>query len=133
MFIKRYGHYFDYLIMIIKDSRHPKLCFYCLKSCTHFFTRPCRQCSFQFQPQNARCRPKHHMRFSITSTTSLAWRTTSRYSKWRYWRNRAGILITNWFCIIHFRCITSIEISKISLWVHSGISPWLMPTQRLGC
>ena len=30
MFKKRYGHYFDYFMMIIKHSRHPKLCC-CLK------------------------------------------------------------------------------------------------------
>ena len=35
MIKKRYGHYFDYLIMIIKHSRHPKLCFYCLKINCH--------------------------------------------------------------------------------------------------
>ena len=29
MFKKRYGHYFDYLMMITKHSRHSKLCCCC--------------------------------------------------------------------------------------------------------
>ena len=31
MFKKRHDHYFDYFMMIIKHSRHPNLCCYCLK------------------------------------------------------------------------------------------------------
>ena len=130
MFEIGYGHYFDYAIMIIKHSRHPKLCCYCLKinynELIILLSLTDRAVS-SLKMQDAK--PKYHMWFSTSSTTSLAWRATYRYWKWRYWRNRVGIFITDWLCIIHFRFIT---LSQISLWVQKGVRPWLMPTNMLG-
>ena len=127
------GHFFDYLMMIVKHSRHPKLCCYCLKINYNeriFLLSLADRAVSSLKMQNAR--PKYHMRFSTTSTASLAWTATCRYCKWWSWRNRVEIFITNWLYIIHFRCITSKKVSQISLWVQSGINPSLMPTQILG-
>ena len=120
-------------MMIVKHSRHPKLCCYFLKINYNeliFLLSLADRAVSSLKMQDAR--PKYHMRFSTTSTASPAWRATCRYWTWWYWRNRVGIFITNWLCIIHFRCITSKKVSQISLWVQSGINPWLMPTQILG-
>ena len=120
MFKKRYGHYLDYLMMIIKHSRHPNLCFYCVKIKYNefiFLLSLADSTVSSLKMQDARL--KYHMRFSTTFTTSLAWRATCRYWKWQYWRKRVGIFIANWLCIIYFRCITSKKVSQMSLWVQS--------------
>ena len=130
---KRHCHSFDYFMMIIKHSRHPKLCCYCWKVNHNeiIFLLSLEDSSVSsLKMQDTR--PNYHMRFSTTSTTCLAWIATCRYWKWWYWRKKVGIFIKDWLCIIHFRCITSKKLSQISLWVQSGISPRLMPTQILG-
>ena len=77
-----YGHYFDYFMMIIKHSRHPKLCRYGLKISYNdlmFLLSLADSAVSSLKMQDAR--PKYHMWFSTTSTTSLVWKATYRYWK----------------------------------------------------